>query len=447
MFNFFKRSAPSEVVTEPSGEAREDSSQLIGPLSHQASLLGREAAEVRGLIEDTNRQAQQQLDKVVALQAQLEQVNKAQMGIGEHTRAGSQAVSQARQALEALGREVGTIVETLKHVAEAAGQITQIAVQTRLVAFNASVEAKRAGDAGRGFSVVADAVKDLAGKVETSSKEILGTVNKLDARIEVLAREIQTQGTAVQVGAVHLALARVESGMGAIVGAAHDSQELCTQLSGAMGHMHGQVQNTSHALGRALGHSESFLKISEDLIEKVAQSGFQTEDSPYIEAAQQAADEISALLEDALQRSAISANDLFDENYRPIPNTNPAQHTSRFTALADNLFPEIQERLLKVSSKVVFGIAVDRNGYVAVHNKQYSRPQRGDLAWDTVNSRYRRIFNDRTGLASARNLRPFLLQTYRRDMGGGRFVVMKEVAAPINVQGRHWGGLRLAFQY
>ena len=108
----------------------------------------------------------------------------------------------------------------------------------------------------------------------------------------------------------------------------------------------------------------------------MARSGFQTEDSPYIEAAQQAAAEISALLEDALRRSAISANDLFDENYKPIPNTNPAQHTSRFTVLADKQFPEIQERLLRVSSKVVFGIAVDRNGYVAVHKTVFATPAR-----------------------------------------------------------------------
>ena len=62
-------------------------------------------------------------------------------------------------------------------------------------------------------------------------------------------------------------------------------------------------------------------------------------------------------------------------------------------------------------------------------------------------ARNRRIFNDSTGLASGRNQRPFLLQTYRRDMGGGSFVVMKEVAAPITVNGRHWGGLRLAFKF
>jgi methyl-accepting chemotaxis protein len=130
-----------------------------------------------------------------------------------------------------------------------------------------------------------------------------------------------------------------------------------------------------------------------------------------------------------------------------MPGTNPQQHTTRFVAIADRLFPQVQERMLTLSDKVVFCIAVDRNGYVATHNRKYNQPQRGDLAWDSANSRYRRIFNDRTGLASARNERPFLLQTYRRDMGGGQFVVMKEAAAPITVDGRHWGGLRLAFKF
>jgi methyl-accepting chemotaxis protein len=38
------------------------------------------------------------------------------------------------------------------------------------------------------------------------------------------------------------------------------------------------------------------------------------------------------------------------------------------------------------------------------------------------------------------------LQTYRRDMGGGQFVLMKDISAPITVNGRHWGGLRLAIR-
>jgi len=202
------------------------------------------------------------------------------------------------------------------------------------------------------------------------------------------------------------------------------------------------------SLDSAAQCSNRFLKLSEELIEQIAASGIKVEDALYIEAAQRGAAQIADLLEQALQSRKISMQQLFDERYRPIAGSEPAQHLSDFVELADRLFPAVQEAMLQLSDKVVYCIAVDRNGYVATHNKKYCQPQRpGDVVWNTANSRYRRIFNDRTGLASARNQRPFLLQTYRRDMGGGRFVLLKEASAPITVQGRHWGGLRLAFGF
>ena len=51
-----------------------------------------------------------------------------------------------------------------------------------------------------------------------------------------------------------------------------------------------------------------------------------------------------------------------------------------------------------------------------------------------------------TGAASARPTGCDLLQTYRRDMGGGNFVLMKDVASPIHVRGRHWGAFRMGFR-
>jgi methyl-accepting chemotaxis protein len=121
---------------------------------------------------------------------------------------------------------VAAIVATLRQVADAAGGITQIALQTRLVAFNASVEAKRAGEAGRGFGVVADAVKDLAGKVESSSKDIMGTVAELNARIESLAGEIRAEPGQAAQGAFHRALAELQGGVTRISGAADGSRGL-----------------------------------------------------------------------------------------------------------------------------------------------------------------------------------------------------------------------------
>jgi methyl-accepting chemotaxis protein len=334
-------------------------------------------------------------------------------------------------------------------VGEAAGQITQIALQTRLVAFNASVEAKRAGEAGRGFGVVADAVKDLAAQVEASSKHIMGTMGQLDTRIAALAREIQSrQGEGQHTSAVHRALGEVEAEVGRINVAALQSAQVCGALEERMGTLASDVRGTTGQLERTLGRTESFLQISEQMIEVVADSGHETEDTPYIQAAQQAAGRVAQLLEDALRTQSLSAADLFDENYRPVPGTDPQQHMTRFVEMAERLFPQVQEPALGLSDKVVFCIAVDRNGYIPCHNREYNQPQRpGDVAWNTKHSRGRRIFADRTGLASARNERPFLLQTYRRDMGGGNFVVMKEAAAPIHVAGRHWGGLRLAFRF
>jgi methyl-accepting chemotaxis protein len=207
------------------------------------------------------------------------------------------------------------------------------------------------------------------------------------------------------------------------------------------------MQASARALETAIRRSESFLTLSEEMIEAASDAGVENENTPFIQAAQQAAAEISALLEQAVASGAISMADLFDENYRPIPNTNPPQHFTNFVPLAEQLFPAVQERLLGFSDKVIFCIAVDRNGYVPMHNRKYSHPPRGDVAWDTLNSRYRRIFNDRTGLAAGRNQRPFLLQTYRRDMGSSQFIIAKEVDAPIVVRGNHWGGLRLAFKF
>jgi methyl-accepting chemotaxis protein len=445
MFRKARELQPVEPVVNAAGEP--DLRAAVQSIGKQASSVGRDAAEVRGLLDDASKVSARQAQAVLALAGQLGEVTRAQQAIGDVTAGSLEAVGRARDAVEAVGTEVSGIVDTLREVAAAASEITQIALQTRLVAFNASVEAKRAGEAGRGFGVVADAVKDLASKVEGSSKAIMSTVGVLDTRIEALSREIQVKPSEVRQGGFHKALADVEAGVASITAAATQSREICGGVNVQMGAMQSEIQQTTAALDSAMRRSEAFLKVSEHLIELVAECGIETEDTPFIQAAMEAAAQIGKLLEDSLRTRTISATDLFDENYRPLSGTNPAQHATQFIELADRLFPQVQERVLSLSPKVVFCIAVDRNGYVATHNKKYCHPQRGDLAWDTANSRYRRIFNDRTGLASARNQRPFLLQTYRRDMGGGQFVLLKEAAAPITVQGRHWGGMRLAFNF
>ena len=440
--------AANPLPLEPAGGNQDKAQRAVLAIGQRATALGREAAEVRGAIEDTNKTAAAQAQLVQDLALQLRQVVDSQGVITEEVKEGLKSVAQVGDAVHQVGLEVGGIVKALQQVSAAAQEITQVALQTRLVAFNASVEAKRAGEAGRGFGVVADAVKDLAAQVEHSSKAIMGTVGQLDARIAALSREVSRDDRAQQQGAVYRALDAVVQGVQRVSSASDSSREVCLQLDGQMSGMVDEMKRTSTALGAALQRTETFLGISEELIETVAECGIETADTPFIRAAQEAARQIGQLLEDAVRTQSISVADLFDDRYQPVAGSNPAQVTTRFVSLAERLFPQVQEKLLTLSDKVVFGIAADRNGYIACHNNQYNKPQReGDTVWNAANCRNRRVFNDRTGLASARNQRPFLLQTYRRDMGGGTFVVMKEVAAPIAVNGRHWGGVRLAFKF
>ena len=453
------RAAPSLAAfagpppaTGPEALDGDASSGLITRLARQASTLGREAAEVRGALDDTRNAAAAQGQAALALREQLNEVMQSQQAIGSEAAHGHQAARLVGDAVDSAGAEVFAVVKTLRQVSEAAEQITQIALQTRLVAFNATVEAKRAGESGRGFAVVADAVKDLATRVESSSKSIMSTVVSLDQRIAVLAREFSRQSNPGAAGAassqVHQRLAEVAHGVQRMQQASEASNGVCAQLTSRLADIERAMHRSSELIGATLARTDTFLTISEQLIESVAEAGVETDDTPYIQAVQEAAAEVAQLLLRALKTRAIAPQDLFDEQYVAIAGTALQQHMTRFVALAEQLFPQVQERVLTLSEKVVFCIAADRNGYIACHNQRYNLPQRqGELLWNTANCRNRRIFNDRTGLASARNQRPFLLQTYRRDMGGGKFVVLKEVAAPIVLNGRHWGGLRLAFKF
>jgi methyl-accepting chemotaxis protein len=171
------------------------------------------------------------------------------------------------------------------------------------------------------------------------------------------------------------------------------------------------------------------------------------ENKEFIAWAQGAAIAVEAAFERTVTAGRLRPEDLFDNDYRPIAETAPQQFSTRYLAVLEEILPPLQEPILERDKRIVFCAAVDRNGYLPVHNRAYSLQQRADdLAWNTANSRNRRIFDDRAGLLAGRSVRPYLLQSYSRDMGAGVTTLMQEVDVPIRVFGRHWGGLRLAYK-
>ncbi len=171
------------------------------------------------------------------------------------------------------------------------------------------------------------------------------------------------------------------------------------------------------------------------------------ENTEFVTRAMEAGTALTRIFEDGVESGAISIDDMFDTDYVEIQGTDPVQHRTRILGWADRALPPFQEAFLAKDPRMVFCVMIDRNGYLPVHNKIYSHPQRpGDVAWNTANSRNRRIFNDPAGLAAGRNQRAYLIQSYARDMGNGKTVMMREIDVPIRVKGRHWGGFRTAYK-
>lgn len=198
-----------------------------------------------------------------------------------------------------------------------------------------------------------------------------------------------------------------------------------------------------------LGLHLQFLQMDEAVRGRLAAklASIRQENDEFISRAIVVAKDISAALERLVESGRLSRDDLFDNDYVEIEGTSPLQHRTRFLSALEEVLPEIQEAVLASDSRMIFCAAVDRNGYLPVHNRKYSLPQRpGETAWNTAHSRNRRIFDDRAGLAAARNIRPYLIQVYPRDMGDGVTVMMQEIDAPIRVFGSHWGGFRTAYK-
>lgn len=162
----FKVPAPTAApeLTAPTATSSTElgTHEVIADLAHRASHIGREAAELNGLLEGLMKTASQQADIFAQVHFDVQQMVQGNQAIDQATQHSVQASLVARQAVEKIAHDVADAQSSLKEVSQVASDISKIALQTRLVAFNASVEAKRAGEAGRSFSVVADAVKALA---------------------------------------------------------------------------------------------------------------------------------------------------------------------------------------------------------------------------------------------------------------------------------------------
>ena len=472
------KTAIVETAPETARETDADSA-LINGIAQSAGRLGLEIKDIEGDIAAVSATMKEQAAAFRSQTALAGEIQNDTRVIRDSSGRTQETVAEARTAVQgsqetvknavdktnALVTSVGLIEEqlsglgsALEAVSEACGEIGNIAQHVNLLAVNASIEAARAGDAGKGFAVVAEEVQRLAnatgeanGRIE---KTVKGLVSLSDELIGLGAQSTKQADEAISgtssigklVDEFGNAVGAIEQATDQITGSAERIGTHSDNFFGALSTLSTAVAKASETLSDTTTRVNSASADAENVVRLAANSHSNSMDRPFIECVQHAARHVSTLFQGALASRKISQEDLFSRDYTEIRGSDPRQVMAPFSRLTDELLQELLETIQASDPQIVFCAPIDDSGYIPTHNLQFSKPQGSDPVWNNANCRNRRIFDDRVGLGAGRGKADFTLQTYRRDMGGGKFVLMKDVSAPITVNGRHWGGFRLGYR-
>ena len=264
-----------------------DSATQVASASEQVSSasqqLSEAASEQASSIEETSASLEEMTGMVDNNVGNAENSSKLSGKVKDFSDKGNSSMKQMSESMEEIldsNEKIQELVKVIGEIGEKTAVMDEIVFQTKLLSFNASVEAERAGEHGRGFAVVAQEVGNLAQMSGTAAQEISSIVKESIKNAETITVEnkkkvesgnVQVKEVAEILGNVAENSQSVLQSADQILGASKDQSSGINQINTAMGQLDRATQENASTAEETASSSEELSAQAEVLNQLVSE--------------------------------------------------------------------------------------------------------------------------------------------------------------------------------